>query len=382
MRTVAVVTSSRADWSSSRVVARAIDDDPELQLRLLVTGQHLAPDFGNTVDDVEADGFAPEERIPGFAGATAEGAARSVALVAEGLAASFARERPDLVLVVGDRLELLGVAAAALPFLIPVAHVSGGDATGGAIDDVVRHALTKLAHLHFVALEEHAERLVAMGEEKSRITVSGDPALDAVAGPWPPLEELAPELGVEPRRPVVAVGFHPSTLGGGSPADETEALLAALGSVDGTFVFTYPGADAGAAAVIERIEAFAAQQPNAVVHASLGQQRYYALLAVVDALVGNSSSGIWESASFRLPVVNVGDRQRGRLRPANVLDAPAEAEAIRAALARALAPSFRAELDGLVNPYGDGHAAERIVRVLREVDLGERLLAKWDGGTG
>jgi UDP-hydrolysing UDP-N-acetyl-D-glucosamine 2-epimerase len=295
--------------------------------------------------------------------------------VAQGFAAAFARDRPDLVLFVGDRLELLGVAGAALPFRIPLAHVSGGDVSGGAIDDLVRNALSKLAHLHFVAMPEHAERLVAMGEERWRITVSGDPALDDVAGPWPEREALERELGARLEPPVVVVGFHPATLGSQTPGEETDALLAALEDVAGTLVFTYPGADTGADEVIARIEAFTARRPGTILRRNLGQQRYYTLLAHADLLVGNTSSGIWEAPSFRLPVVNVGDRQRGRRRAANVVDTPAEAEAIAAAVARALDPAFRRSLEGLVNPYGDGRATERILAVMREAEPA-RLLVK------
>lgn len=344
---------------------------------MLVTGTHLEPAFGATVADIEADGIEIAERIPCFGGVSEEGAARSVGLAASGFAAAFSRRRPDLLLLVGDRLELLGVAAAAVPFLLPVAHVSGGDATGGAIDDTVRHALTKLAHLHFVAMPEHATRLVAQGESPERIAVTGDPALDDVAGPWPPLDRLAAGVGLDPQvRPLVLVSFHPPTLAR-TAASETDELLAALDDLEGTLVFTYPGADTGADEVIGRIEAFAAARPHAVVHRSLGQDRHYALMASADVLVGNSSSGIWEAPSFRLPVVNIGERQRGRTRAANVVDTRAERGAIGAALARALDPSFRRGLDGLVNPYGDGNASARVVEVLRDVELGPALLAKW-----
>jgi UDP-hydrolysing UDP-N-acetyl-D-glucosamine 2-epimerase len=376
---VAVVTSSRADYATCRSIVRALATAESVEPRYLVTGTHLVPEWGHTVDEIEADGDAAFEQLEGYAGATPEGGARSVGLAAASFAGSFGAAPPDVLVIVGDRLELLGVAAAALPFHVPVAHVSGGEETGGAIDNVVRKALTKLAHLHFVAMPDYADQVAALGEERWRITVTGDPGLDDVVGPWPPVEDLADELGHAIRRPLVAVGFHPATLSRTSPEEESDALLAALDDIEGTLVFTYPGADAGAEAVIERIEAFAVRHPNAVVRRSLGRARYHTLLAHADLLIGNSSSGIWEAPSFELPVVNVGERQAGRVRAANVIDASAERDAIAAAIARALDPAFRRGLGGLANPYGDGHAGARIAAVLQDVELGPALLAKRSG---
>jgi UDP-hydrolysing UDP-N-acetyl-D-glucosamine 2-epimerase len=376
VRTVAVVTTSRADWSSCRPVARTLAADDEIRLLLFAGGSHLERDFGNTAELVEADGFTVDERVPCYAGTSTEEVARSVGLAASGFAAAYERAHPDLLLVVGDRLELLGVVAAAVPFLLPVAHVSGGDTTEGAIDDVVRHAVSKLSHLHFVAMPEHARRLEQLGEEPWRITVSGDPALDDVARTSMTRDDVARQLEVALEPPVVVVGVHPTTLNGGAATATADAVLSALEDLDATVVLTYPGADAGAAGVVERLESFAAGHPNASLHRSLGQDAYYALLANADVLVGNTSSGIWEAPSFGLPVVNVGPRQDARVRAANVVDAPAERDAVAAAIVRSLDPQFRRGLDGLVNPYGDGHAAERIVGVLRDVELGPRLLRK------
>lgn len=380
VRTIAVATTSRSDYSTCRSLLRALAGHDRLAPRVLAAGTHLADAWGGTIAEIEADALAPIERLEGFSGATAEDSAASIAVAARAFAASFARRRPDLVVVVGDRIELLGVAGAALPFLIPIAHVSGGDTTGGAIDDLVRHAVSKLAHLHFVAMPQHAELLESMGEPSWRITVTGDPALDDIRGPWPPLDEL--ELGVEPARPLGVVGFHPATLSDASPAAEAQELLAAVERFPGALVFTSPSADPGAREISELLEAFVAAHPRSVYWPSLGQDRYYALLAHADVLIGNSSSGVWEAPSFELPAVNIGERQRGRIRAANVIDAPADRAEIEAAIARALDPSFRDGLRGIVNPYGDGRASERIATVLDEVELDRRLIAKWTVSDG
>jgi UDP-hydrolysing UDP-N-acetyl-D-glucosamine 2-epimerase len=377
VRTIAVATTSRAEYGSCRPLLRALARDEELAPRILVGGTHLIADWGMTVDEIDADGLAPIERVGAFAGATPQEAAEAIAVAASGFAASFARAKPDVLVVVGDRVELLGIVGAALPFLIPVAHVSGGDSTGGAVDDLVRHAVSKLAHLHLVAMQEHAERLEQMGEASWRITVTGDPALDDVHGPWPDRATLAADMRCSLEPPLGVVGFHPATLSQTSPATETRELVAALDDFPGTLVVSHPGADPGANDVAEILEDFVAAHPRAIFRPSLGQDRYYALLAQADVLIGNSSSGIWEAPSFELPVVNVGSRQDGRIRARNVIDAPARRDAISTAVAQALQPAFRDGLRGLENPYGDGRASNRIVDVLRSVELNHALIAKW-----
>ena len=296
-----------------------------------------------------------------------------------GLAPALAELAPDVVLVVGDRVELLAVAAATLPLRIPLAHVSGGEITEGAIDEQVRHALTKLAHLHFVSAEEHAARLRQMGEEPWRIAVTGDPALDLVATTERlGVAELGRRIGVALDPPVFVVTYHPTTLstlspqrGGRAPPRGPGARSRALSSSP----LPTPIPAAGPSA--RRSSASSAARPNRrALIASLGQPAYYSLLAVADLMVGNSSSGIWEAPSFELPVVNVGDRQRGRLRAANVIDVVCDSAAIGDGIRRALDPGFRASLAGLVSPYGDGRATDRVVSVLREVDLGSDLLCK------
>jgi UDP-hydrolysing UDP-N-acetyl-D-glucosamine 2-epimerase len=377
-RTIGVATFARSDYSSCLPILRALREDAGLGLHLIAGGAHLAPEFGCTARDIEADGFMIDERVETLVSSdTPQGEAKSVGLGVIGLAQSFTRFRPDLLLVVGDRLELLAAAIAALAFRIPLAHVSGGDISEGAIDNQVRHALSKMSHVHFVAMPAHADRLRQMGEEPWRIFVSGDPALDLIRQTrLASRAELAEALRLELRPPVLLVTFHPTTLGDAQVEEEIDVLLAALGDVQGTLVFTYPNADQHSRVIVERVRCFLARRPGSGLFFSLGQRNLYSLLAVADLMVGNSSSGIWEAPSFRLPVVNIGERQRGRLRAANVIDAPSNADAIRAAVRRGLGPDFRASLRDLTNPYGDGHAAARIKEVLAGIELGPRLLRK------
>ncbi len=325
-----------------------------------------------------ADGFEIAERIEMPADSdTVEAAVRGTGIALAGFGASFARFRPDVLLLVGDRFELFSAACAALSFRVPIGHVSGGDITEGAIDNQVRFALTKMSHLHFVAMEQHARRLLQMGEELWRVHVTGDPALDTIREMHLlDHEALTAELGSVLRPPIVMVTYHPTTLGSLEAKDEIRGVLAALERVEGTLIFTYPNADPGADAIIDEVENFVKRRATAHLFPNMGQHRYYSLMARADLLLGNSSSGLWEAATFRLPVINVGDRQRGRICPINVISVPVNAVEILGAIRQALDRGFRNSLEQLTNPYGDGYATPRIINILKTVEFGPRLLQK------
>jgi GDP/UDP-N,N'-diacetylbacillosamine 2-epimerase (hydrolysing) len=378
MRCIGVVTFGRSDYSSCLPLLREIKADADLGLHLMVTGMHLSPEFGSTVNEIEADGFEINDRVEMLLSSDRpEGIAKSIGIGTIGFAQSFARFQPDLLLLVGDRFELLTTACAALPFRIPIAHISGGDITEGAIDNQVRYAITMLSHLHFVSMQTHAERLLQMGEEPWRVVVTGDPALDVIRQmKFLNRAELSKSLGLELSPPVLVVTFHPTTLGSISVAEELAVLLSDLARVQGTLIFTYPNADAEGRTIIEQIRGFAEGRPNARLFFNLGQLRYYSLLAQADLMVGNSSSGIWESPAVRLPAVNVGERQQGRMCAANVINVPAEPGVIYQAICKGLDPTFRASLHDLENPYGDSHAVPRIINTLKQVELGPRILQK------
>ena len=377
-RTIGVVTVARSDYGHLVPLLEALRDTPGITLQLYVAGAHLSPRFGETVGAIEADGWPISARVEtiGASDAAVEVAAGTGAGVA-GFARAFAAGRPDLIVVLGDRAEMLAAAVAALPLAIPVAHLHGGEVTEGAIDEQARHAITKLAHLHFPAAEPYARRLRQMGEEPWRVHCVGAPGLDRL----PRLAtlsraDLASRLGLPLRRPTMLVTFHPVTLEHADTARHVDELAAALSGVEGDLVISYPGADTAHRAVVERWTALAAARPGTRLAPSLGEDVYCSLLREADAMVGNSSSGIIEAASFGLPVVNIGSRQQGRLRGENVIDVGQGRDEIIAGIARALDPAFRRGLTGMRNPYGDGAAAPRIVRILREVPLGPRLARK------
>lgn len=378
MRTIGVATFARSDYSSLLPLMRELQNAPGVRVLLWVGGAHLEARFGETWRDIERDGFAIHDRIPmPQQEDSARGVAHALGQGLSALADSLGRGRPDLLVLVGDRTELLVAATAALVYRIPVAHISGGDVSEGAIDNQVRFAVTQLSHLHFVAMPEHAQRLLRMGEEPWRVEVTGDPALDLLHTLKPmSRDELSASLGLPLAGPLLVVTHHPATLSGEDAAAEMDELCAALADTPGTLIITHPNADAGHGLIVQKWQGLLARHPRARLFASLGQQRYYSLLQHADLMVGNSSSAFWEAPTFRLPAVNVGDRQAGRHRAANVIDTPARRTDLRAALARGLDPAFRKSLAGLVNPYGDGHAAPRIARRLCEVALDANLLRK------
>lgn len=371
-RRIALLTGTRAEWHLLEPLARRLHADPRCELRIVVTGMHLAPAFGRTVDAVRASGLPIAAEVPGLVdGDDALAATQSVALAGMNLAAVFARLRPDCLVVLGDRGEAFAAAWAAYLQRIPVAHLHGGESTAGAVDDGLRHAISKLAALHFPAAEPYAERLRAMGEPAERVHLVGAPGLDAIAAHRPrPRAAVLAGLGLRDARPLVLLTFHPVTQAG-EAASLAQAEAVAEGvrrAAPGALIVTAPNADAGGRALVPVSERLVAGHGNACLRASLGAV-YLDVLACADAMVGNSSSGILEAPSFRLPVVDVGDRQGGRLRHANVLGCAPTADAVASALARALDPAFRAGLAGLVSAFGDGRAAERIAAVLLDRPL-------------
>ena len=375
-RRIGVVTTSRADYSHLYWPMRELQAHPEIELGVFALGPHLSPEFGTTIHEIERDGFPIQARMECLLSSdTDTGMAKTIGLAILSLADALTAWRPDILLLIADRYEMLAPAATALAMRIPIAHIEGGEVSQGAIDDQVRNALTKMAHVHFTPTETARRRVIAMGEEPWRVHRAGAPSLDHLSRSRllerGPLEE---RLGVHLTSPSLIAAWHPVTILRDTNA-EADALFGALAQVRGQILFVYPNADAGSHALIERARALAEARAETCIFVNLDAVTYWSLLGQVDCMVGNSSSGIMEAASFALPAVKVGMRQQGRERAANIIDAPADANAICAALTRGLDPTFRAGLRGMANPYGDGTAAARIAHVLATVPL-EGLMIK------
>lgn len=378
MRRFDVVTVGRSDWGIWRPVLRRLRDAPDVEVRVLAGGAHLLAGHGHGLADIEGSDFGEVVPVPMSVETDAAlDVANTIGRGVAGFASCFAARRPDVVLVLGDRYEMFAAAVAAVPFVLPIAHLHGGERTGGAIDDVMRHAMTKMSHLHYVSAEAHAQRVRQLGEEAWRVVVAGAPALDELLR-LPPISdaELSAHVGLDVSVPFALCTFHPTTLEPGSAERQARALLQALDDVDLPVVFTMPNADSGGQVIRALIATALSTHPRWRAHESLGHHRYGALLARAAVVVGNSSSGIIEAPTFRVPVINIGERQGGRVRGANVVDVVAAREPITTAIRAALEPATRQRLSTMTSPYGDGHASERIVASLLEIPLDERLLKK------
>lgn len=378
MRSIGVVSVGRTDWSIWRPVLEEIRKYSDLDLRLYITGSHLSPEFGMTVTQVEEGGFKIDERVEVLLSSDSpQGVAKAIGVGVMGFAQVFDRAPPDILLVMGDRFETLAAVTAALPFNIPVAHVHGGESTEGAIDDAIRHAITKMSHIHFAATEQYARRIHCMGEEEWRVHTTGAPGIDAIKRTKPfSHQKFADQYGIDSEQPFLLVCYHPVTLEYEDTLPQVRNLLSALEQVDLQVCFTYPNSDTAGRTILAKLQEYVGGHKGSRLLVNMGPIGYTSAMSHAAAMVGNSSSGIIEAASYLLPVVNVGTRQRGRLRPRNVVDVGYKPEDIAQGIRKALSPEFRAGLQGLENPYGDGKASERIVSALKEIELGRRLIMK------
>jgi UDP-hydrolysing UDP-N-acetyl-D-glucosamine 2-epimerase len=376
-RQLAVVTTSRADYSHLYWVLHELNAHPSIEMRLVALGAQLSPEFGMAVDEIERDGFEVHERVECLLSSDTDvGMAKTIGVAVLGLAECLGRMRPDLLLLIADRYEMLAPASVALALRIPVAHIEGGEVSEGAIDDAVRNALTKMSHLHFTPTEASRQRVVGMGEESWRVHRTGAPSLDHLRRrPLYSRDEVEAKLDIKLDGNPVVVAYHPVTIARDT-LRESEEFFAALAQVPGQIVFCFPNSDAGARQLMQRAREFCRSHPAAQLFVNLNPALYWGLLGQASLMLGNSSSGIMETPALELPTVNVGMRQQGRERARNVLDASPRAESILQAVHQALDPAFRATLSGMSNPYGDGYAAERIVEVLAGAPLGETLLHK------
>ncbi|MGH9712533.1 MAG: UDP-N-acetylglucosamine 2-epimerase [Candidatus Acidiferrales bacterium] len=376
-RKVAVITTSRADYGHLYWPLRDLSAHEEVDLRIIALGSHLSPEFGHTIQEIEKDGFPIDARVECLLSSDSDvGMAKTIGLATLSLSDLLGQMRPDLLLLIADRYEILAPASVALALRIPVAHIEGGEISEGAIDDAVRNALTMMSHIHFTSTQAARDRVIAMGEEDWRVHRAGAPSLDHLRRQTLfTREHLEARWGIDLSQPTFLVVYHPVTIARDT-LEEADALFAALSKLPEQLLFCYPNADAGSRALIERARIFLAGRKDGHVFINLDALTYWSLLAQVELLLGNSSSGIMESASFALPTVNIGLRQQGRERARNVLDAAADVDSILRAARLARSPELRRSLAGMTNPYGDGFASETIVRVLTTVPLTRELLMK------
>lgn len=378
-RKICVVTGTRAEYGLLRPLIRLIHGDASLQGQILVTGAHLSPRYGMTSQEIEADGFTIDEKVDlGLDDNSDAGVARSAGLGVSGITDALVRLGPDMVVLLGDRFEVLAAATAAMLLRIPIAHIHGGEVTEGAIDESIRHAVTKMASLHFVAARQYRDRVIQLGEDPSRVFLVGGLGVDAILQAdlldRPAVEHA---LGFQLGKRNLLVTFHPATRDARDSRSQVAELLAALSGIGDTrLIFTMPNADSGSAHIADMIEEFVSRHPNARAYASLGSRLYLSCMAQVTGVVGNSSSGLLEAPSLCVGTVNVGDRQRGRLQADSVITCAGDRESIAMALDRLFSADFQQKLaQGIESPYGKGGAAGKILAQLRSHSL-QSLLKK------
>jgi GDP/UDP-N,N'-diacetylbacillosamine 2-epimerase (hydrolysing) len=385
-RKICVITGTRAEYGLMRWVMQGIKDDPKLTLQVIATGMHLSPEFGLTFREIEKDGFQIDRKVEMLTSSdTPVGIAKSMGLGLIGFADVLNELRPDLILVLGDRYEIFAAAAAALVARIPVAHLHGGEATEGLIDEAIRHSITKMSHLHFVAAKEYRQRVIQLGEQPERVFLVGGLGIDSINRlKLLDRAELEASLDFKLGQKNLLITFHPVTLETATAVDQMEELLEALAELKNThLIFTLPNADTDGRALIKTVEKFVEQHPNARAYTSLGQLRYFSCIAQVDGVVGNSSSGLAEVPSFKKGTINIGDRQRGRLQATTVINCEPKRQSIEAALNRLYSKDFQVILSQALNPYGEGGASEKIIASIKFAALEDVLKKRFydDGHT-
>lgn len=377
-RKVCVVTGTRAEFGLLESLLNSINEDPRLALQLVVTGMHLSPNYGLTYKEIEASGYKIDSMVEMLLDSdTPSAIAKSMGLGSIGFADTFTRLQPDLLIVLGDRFEILSAVTAALIFGIPVAHLYGGEATEGAFDEAIRHSITKMSHLHFVANLDYARRVIQLGEHPDRVFTVGGLGVDAInTTSLMSRNLLESSLEFKFLKKNLLITFHPETIEGKSSMPQLNAMLEALRELEDTLlIFTLPNIDTGGRELAKQIQVFVDSNLNAQLIPSMGRQRYLSCMQFVDGVIGNSSSGLSEAPSFKIGTINIGDRQKGRLAASSVIQCGASKSEISQALKKLYDPQFRSTLSSVVNPYGDGGAAKKILDVISDHPL-EGILKK------
>lgn len=379
MRKILVVTGTRAEYGLLYWTMKKIKEDENLELQLIVTGNHLVPEYGLTVESIKRDGFRIDEEIDMIISSNNKSAIlKSMGIEMIQMAQVLERLKPDIMLVLGDRYEIFIAVTCAMMMNIPIAHMNGGESTEGAIDEQIRHAITKMSHIHFPGAESYKEKIIKMGEEPWRVNNVGQAGIENIKRlNLLNREEICNELGIDCYKKILLITYHPTTLKVDGIHSEIDNLLFALEECSEEIIFTYPNADFGSRYIVDKINEFVNKRSNAHIFYSLGQLRYLSVMKNCDAVIGNSSSGILEAPYFKVPVVNIGDRQKGRLRCKNIIDCSNNQIDIEKAIYLAVYDQeFRESIFDIKNIYGDGNTSEEIVKILKNIDIDKKLLLK------
>ena len=377
MRKICIVTGTRAEYGLLYWLMKEIQEDSDLELQVVATGMHLSPEFGLTYRQIEKDGFKIDKKIEMLLSSdTPVGISKSMGLGMIGFSEAYADLKPDIAILLGDRFEIFSAAAAAMIARIPIAHLHGGETTEGAFDEAIRHSITKMSHLHFTAVEEYRRRVVQLGEDPARVFNVGGLGIDNIKKlKLMSREEFEDSIDFRLGQKNLLVTFHPVTLEHATAGEQFQNLLNAVDELEDTkFIFTKPNADTEGRVIIKMIEDYVSRNSHkAIAFVSLGQLRYLSAMQFMDGVVGNSSSGIAEAPTFKIGTINIGDRQRGRIKADSVIDCEPAKESILTAIRKLYSKELQGKLKNVKNPYGEGGAAEKIKKILKEVDLTDIL---------
>ena len=371
-RKICIVTGSRAEYGLLKSVIELVDKSSELELQLVVTGMHLSSEFGFTVNEILNDNFHINKKLETLISSdTPVGVSKSIGLGVIGFAETLEELKPNLIVILGDRYEILSIAICALIAKIPIAHISGGEITEGAIDESIRHSITKMSSIHFVAAEEYKRRVIQLGEDKNKVFNVGGLGADLVKhSDLFEKQYLEDVLNFKFKSKNILITFHPETLDLNYTQCQIDNLLFSLENFDNIgFIFTMPNADNRSKIIDSKIQKFCSQNKNSTYIKSLGQKKYYSCLNIVDGVVGNSSSGICEAPSFKIGTVNIGDRQKGRVRCKSIIDVNNEEEEITNAIKMIISKEFKSTIKSVINPYQINNTSENIVRIIKEINL-------------
>lgn len=378
MRKIAVVTGTRAEYGLLKNTMKKIKENPDLILQLIVTGSHLSENFGYTANEIIEDGFNIDEKLPILLSSNSKDSmAKEMGLLTIGLSQTFERLKPDILLVLGDRYEIFAAASTAMTMNIPIAHISGGEITEGAIDEQIRHAITKMAHIHFPGAGIYGENIIHMGEEPWRVFNVGDPGIENIKlTKYLSKEELKKQLDVDVDEDTMLVTYHPVTLELDNLQYQIENLIKALNLINKKMIITYPNADNGGEYIIKKLIEFGKLNPNVYLFKNLGILKYLSVMKLCSCIVGNSSSALVEAPYLKKPVVNIGNRQKGRLMADNIICCSNDYEDIINAVNKSLSFNFKEKVNKTISLYGEGSTSEDIVNILKTIEIDDKLLKK------